>query len=55
MFCCLGTTTAKAGSREAFRKVNYDYVVKLAELALKGPIRRFFQEFCKTAAALYVC
>ena len=33
LFCCLGTTIRKAGSREAFRKVDYDYVVELARLA----------------------
>ena len=31
VFCCLGTTTSQAGSREAFRKVDYGYVVKLAQ------------------------
>lgn len=32
-FCCLGTTIAKAGSKSAFRKVDEQYVLKLAELA----------------------
>lgn len=41
VFCCLGTTMAKAGSREAFRKVDYDYVVKLAELAADAEARQF--------------
>ncbi len=27
LFCCLGTTRAKAGSREAFRRVDHDYVI----------------------------
>lgn len=31
--CCLGTTIKKAGSQEAFRKVDYDYVVKFAKVA----------------------
>src|SRR5436190_338113 len=35
VFCCLGTTEAQAGSKEAFRKVDYGYVVKLAQLAEK--------------------
>lgn len=33
VFICLGTTRAKAGSAEAFRKVDYDYVVQAASLA----------------------
>jgi uncharacterized protein YbjT (DUF2867 family) len=31
VFCCLGTTIKKAGSREEFRKVDYEYVKQLAE------------------------
>ena len=30
-FCCLGTTIKKAGSKEAFRKVDEQYVVNFAE------------------------
>jgi uncharacterized protein YbjT (DUF2867 family) len=30
-FCCLGTTIAKAGSREAFRKVDHDAVLAFAQ------------------------
>ncbi|WP_250832617.1 NAD(P)H-binding protein [Marinobacter sediminum] len=30
--CCLGTTIKKAGSREQFRKVDYGYCLKAAEL-----------------------
>ncbi len=33
VFCCLGTTIKKAGSREAFRKVDFDYPLKIAKLA----------------------
>lgn len=33
IFCCLGTTIKKAGSREAFRKVDYEYPLKIAKLA----------------------
>ena len=33
VFCCLGTTIKKVGSQEAFRKVDYDYPLKAAELA----------------------
>ena len=31
--CTLGTTMAIAGSREAFRRVDYDYPMRVAELA----------------------
>jgi uncharacterized protein YbjT (DUF2867 family) len=30
VFCCLGTTMAKAGSKEQFSKVDHDYVLNLA-------------------------
>jgi uncharacterized protein YbjT (DUF2867 family) len=33
VFCCLGTTIKNAGSRGAFRKVDYEYPLKIAELA----------------------
>lgn len=33
VFCCLGTTMKKAGSKEAFRKVDYTYPFELAKLA----------------------
>ncbi len=33
VFCCLGTTMKKAGSREAFRKVDYEYPLELAKWA----------------------
>ena len=36
VFCCLGTTIKKAGSKEAFRQVDYGYVVTLAELSAKN-------------------
>ncbi|PXX92352.1 nucleoside-diphosphate sugar epimerase [Marinobacter vulgaris] len=32
IICCLGTTIKKAGSREQFRKVDYSYPLKAAEL-----------------------
>lgn len=41
VFCCLGTTIAKAGSREAFRRVDFGYPVKIAGLALKGGAKQF--------------
>lgn len=33
VFCCLGTTIGKAGSQEAFRRVDYDYPLALARVA----------------------
>lgn len=41
VFCCLGTTSDKAGSREAFRKVELDYVVELARLARARGVDHF--------------
>lgn len=37
VFCCLGTTLKQSGSKEAFRRVDHDYVLNLARGAqLKG-------------------
>ncbi len=36
VFIALGTTIKKAGSKEAFRKVDYDYIVKAALVAKAG-------------------
>ncbi|MEJ5360889.1 MAG: NAD(P)H-binding protein [Spirochaetota bacterium] len=33
VFCCLGSTMKKAGSKEAFKQVDYEYVVKAAKIA----------------------
>lgn len=33
VFCCLGTTMKKAGSKDAFRKVDFGYPVEAARLA----------------------
>lgn len=33
VFCCIGTTMKKAGSKEAFRRVDYEIPVRLAEAA----------------------
>ncbi|HUF10103.1 MAG TPA: NAD(P)H-binding protein [Rhodothermales bacterium] len=41
VFCALGTTMAKAGSKEAFRKVDYEYTVRIAEMALANGARHF--------------
>ena len=39
--CCLGSTRARAGSRESFREVDVDYVVAFARAALAARARRF--------------
>ena len=32
-FCCIGTTIKKAGSQDAFRKIDFDIPLKIAKLA----------------------
>lgn len=39
-FCCLGTTRKDAGSDEAFRRVDHDYVLAFAALARRHGCRR---------------
>ncbi|MGN5112051.1 NAD(P)H-binding protein [Aeromonas jandaei] len=39
-FCSLGTTRKEAGSAEAFRRVDLDYVIAFAELALRHGCQR---------------
>jgi len=41
VFCCLGTTIRKAGSEEAFRRVDYDYPLVLARLAKAAGAGKF--------------
>ena len=41
VYCCLGTTIRKAGSREAFMKVDFEYPVLVAELALMAGASSF--------------
>ena len=41
VFCCLGTTIKKAGSQDAFRKVDFTYPVECAKLAKAKGARRF--------------
>ena len=36
VFCCLGTTIKKAGSREAFRRVDFTYPHEVARIAAKN-------------------
>ncbi len=41
IYCCLGTTIKTAGSRENFRRVDYDYPIRVAELAFKNGAEQF--------------
>jgi uncharacterized protein YbjT (DUF2867 family) len=41
VFCALGTTMRKAGSRSAFREVDLEYPLRLAGLALANGARHF--------------
>lgn len=41
VFCALGTTMRKAGSRAAFREVDLEYPLRLARLALANGARHF--------------
>ncbi|WP_420387835.1 oxidoreductase [Roseivirga sp.] len=42
IFCCLGTTMKKAGSKDAFYKVDFTYCYELAKKALEHGADRFF-------------
>jgi len=41
LFCCIGTSVKKAGSKEAFRLVDYNYVVKIAMIASANKVKQF--------------
>ena len=41
VFCCLGTTIKKAGSKEAFYKVDYTYVAQLADITAQRGASQF--------------
>lgn len=41
VFVCLGTTIKKAGSQEAFLKVDYDMVVEIAKKSKQSNVKRF--------------
>jgi len=41
VYCCLGTTMKKAGSKEAFKQVDYDYVIKTARIAHEHGAKQF--------------
>lgn len=41
VFCCLGTTIKTAGSKEAFRKVDYAYPLAFANIAKQNEVKKF--------------
>jgi uncharacterized protein YbjT (DUF2867 family) len=41
LFCCLGTTMAKAGSKKAFYKVDYQYPYESASIAAANKVSQF--------------
>jgi len=41
VFCCLGTTIKQAGSQQAFRRVDHDFVVGLARAGLRVGASQF--------------
>ncbi len=41
-YCCLGTTMKNAGSKEAFYKVDFTYVVQFAEACQQRSVKNFF-------------
>lgn len=41
VFCCLGTTIKRAGSQQAFRRVDHDFVVGLARASLRVGATQF--------------
>lgn len=41
VYCCLGTTIKKAGSQGAFKKVDYEYPLRMAELAKSQQAKNF--------------
>ncbi len=41
VFSCLGTTKAKAGSKDAFRQVDFTYNYQIATLAAQANVRRY--------------
>jgi uncharacterized protein YbjT (DUF2867 family) len=41
VYCCLGTTMKSAGSKEAFKRVDYDYTVRIAQICAVNHTRQF--------------
>ena len=42
VFCCLGTTMKQAGSKEAFRKVDFEYPLQIALLTKELGAKQYF-------------
>jgi uncharacterized protein YbjT (DUF2867 family) len=42
LFCCLGTTISKAGSQDAFRKIDYELPTEIAMIAAENKVNGFF-------------
>ena len=40
-FCCIGTTMRKAGDKETYRTIDYEYVVKLAVYSQRAGISQY--------------
>jgi uncharacterized protein YbjT (DUF2867 family) len=40
-FCTIGTTINKAGSKEAFRKVDFEYPEQFAKIAIENKVKQF--------------
>lgn len=41
LFCCLGTTIKKAGSQEAFRRVDFEYPLTMGRLAKAQGVKQY--------------
>ena len=41
VFCCLGTTMKKAGSKDAFRRVDHDYPLRVAEITRRKGAQQY--------------
>lgn len=41
VFCCLGTTVAQTPDKVKYRKIDHDYPIRLAQLALKNGVQQF--------------
>ena len=41
VYCCLGTTIKKAKSKEAFRKIDFEYIIQIAAIAAENKIKNF--------------
>ena len=41
VYCCMGTTIRKAGSQAAFKKVDYQYPLEIAKMALENEANQY--------------